>query len=119
MQLRDIAAALRKSEDVNDKLRALRNLEGALLAAPDELKHYAGKTETDALSMQMHTFDGDHRHTWQQLVHKDLFAMRVQSSWCNTVFDRVCFEAVVCAHLAAGAQRLPSCWFSKLAQSSL
>ena len=42
MQLRDLAAALRKSEDVNDKLRALRNLEGALLAAPDELKHYAG-----------------------------------------------------------------------------
>lgn len=42
MQLRDLAAALRKSEDVNDKLRALKSLEGALLAAPDELKHYAG-----------------------------------------------------------------------------
>ncbi len=42
MQLRDLAAALRKSEDVNEKLRALKNLEGALLAAPDELKHYAG-----------------------------------------------------------------------------
>ena len=44
MQLRDIAAALRKSEDVNDKLRALKNLEGALLAAPDELKHHAGQS---------------------------------------------------------------------------
>ena len=43
MQLRDLAAALRKSENVDDKLRALRNLEGALLAAPDELKHYASK----------------------------------------------------------------------------
>lgn len=42
MQLRDIAAALRKSEDVQDKLRALKLLEGALLAAPDELQHYAG-----------------------------------------------------------------------------
>lgn len=42
MQLRDVAAALRKSEDVNDKLRALRLLEGALVAAPDELRHYAG-----------------------------------------------------------------------------
>ena len=41
-QLRDLAAALRKAEEVDDKLRALRNLEGALLAAPDELKHYAG-----------------------------------------------------------------------------
>lgn len=44
MQLRDLAAALRKSEDVNDKLRALKNLEGALLAAPDELKHHAGQS---------------------------------------------------------------------------
>lgn len=44
MQLRDIAAALRKSEDVNDKLRALKNLEGALLAAPDELKHHASES---------------------------------------------------------------------------
>lgn len=44
MQLRDIAAALRKSEDVNDKLRALKNLEGALLAAPDEVKHHAGES---------------------------------------------------------------------------
>ena len=43
LQLRDLAAALRKSEDVNDKLRALKHLEGALLASPDELKHYAGK----------------------------------------------------------------------------
>ena len=43
MQLRDLAAALRMSVDVNDKLRPLRNLEGALLAAPDELKHYAGE----------------------------------------------------------------------------
>ena len=43
MQLRDIAAALRKSEEVKDKLRALRLLEGALLAAPDELTHYAGE----------------------------------------------------------------------------
>ena len=43
MQLRDLAAALRKSEDVKDKLRALRKLEGAVLAAPDELKHYAGE----------------------------------------------------------------------------
>jgi len=42
-QLRDLAAALRKAEEVDDKLRALRNLEGALLAAPDELKHYAGE----------------------------------------------------------------------------
>ena len=44
MQMRDIAAALRKSEDVNDKLRALKNLEGALLAAPDELKHHASES---------------------------------------------------------------------------
>ena len=44
MQLRDIAGALRKSEDVNDKLRALKHLEGALLAAPDELKHHAGQS---------------------------------------------------------------------------
>ena len=44
MQLRDLAAALRKSEDVSDKLRALKNLEGALLAAPDELKHHAGQS---------------------------------------------------------------------------
>ena len=43
MQLRDLAAALRKSEDVADKLRALKHLEGALLAAPDELKHYTGQ----------------------------------------------------------------------------
>ena len=42
-QLRDLAAALRKAEEVDDKLRALKNLEGALLAAPDELKHYAGE----------------------------------------------------------------------------
>ncbi|DBA73958.1 hypothetical protein WJX77_002142 [Trebouxia sp. C0004] len=42
-QLRDLAAALRKAEEVDDKLRALRKLEGALLAAPDELKHYAGE----------------------------------------------------------------------------
>ena len=42
-QLRDLAAALRKAEEVDDKLRALRNLEGTLLAAPDELKHYAGE----------------------------------------------------------------------------
>ncbi len=42
-QLRDLAAALRKAEEVDDKLRALRNLEGALLVAPDELKHYAGE----------------------------------------------------------------------------
>ena len=42
-QLRDLAAALRKAEEVDDKLRALKNLEGALLAAPDELKHYAGQ----------------------------------------------------------------------------
>lgn len=42
-QLRDLAAALRKAEEVDDKLRALRNLERALLAAPDELKHYAGE----------------------------------------------------------------------------
>ena len=60
MQLRDIAAALRKSEDVNDKLRALRNLEGALLAAPDELKHYAGKDKTGALSM--HIICTNHMH---------------------------------------------------------
>lgn len=53
MQLRDIAAALRKSEDVNDKLRALKHLEGALLAAPDELKHHAGLS---ALCHQMTYF---------------------------------------------------------------
>ena len=50
MQLRDLAAALRKSEDVNDKLKALRNLEGALLAAPDELKHYAGESLSPNMS---------------------------------------------------------------------
>lgn len=49
MQLRDIAAALRKSEEVKDKLRALRLLEGALLAAPDELQHYAGECMSVAI----------------------------------------------------------------------
>ena len=48
MQLRDIAAALRKSDEVKDKLRALRLLEGALLAAPDELQHYAGECTSAA-----------------------------------------------------------------------
>ena len=54
MQLRDIVAALRKSEDVYDKLRALKNLEGALLAAPDELKHHAGVSVTTHRMRKVH-----------------------------------------------------------------
>jgi len=42
MQLRDVAAALRKQDDVNGVLAALRLVDGLVEAAPDELGQYAG-----------------------------------------------------------------------------
>ncbi|KAA6428351.1 MAG: hypothetical protein FRX49_01946 [Trebouxia sp. A1-2] len=62
-QLRDLAAALRKAEEVDDKLRALRNLEGALLAAPDELKHYAGELSRALLHVRTPGWADDEAQT--------------------------------------------------------
>lgn len=42
MQLRDVAAALRKQDDVSGVLAALKLVDGLIEAAPDELDHYAG-----------------------------------------------------------------------------
>ena len=42
MQLRDVAAALRKQDDVNGVLAALKLVDGLIEAAPDELGQYAG-----------------------------------------------------------------------------
>jgi hypothetical protein len=42
MQLRDVAAALRKQDDVNGVLAALKLVDGLIEAVPDELGQYAG-----------------------------------------------------------------------------
>jgi len=42
MQLRDVAAALRKQDDVNGVLAALKLVDGLIEAAPNELGQYAG-----------------------------------------------------------------------------
>lgn len=42
LQLRDVAAALRKEDDVAGVLAALALVDGLLEAAPDELDQYAG-----------------------------------------------------------------------------
>ena len=44
MQLRDVAAALRKQDDVNGVLAALKLVDRLIEAAPDELGQYAGAT---------------------------------------------------------------------------
>ena len=74
MQLRDLAAALRKSEDVSDKLRALKNLEGALLAAPDELKHYASQSLLCQLDCS--PAPADMRHPFFSHVHASVMIWR-------------------------------------------
>lgn len=42
LQLRDVAAALRKQDDVNGVLKALQQAGPLVAAAPDELSAYAG-----------------------------------------------------------------------------
>lgn len=42
LQLRDVAAALRKGDDVNGVLAALQQAGPLIAAAPDELRMYAG-----------------------------------------------------------------------------
>lgn len=42
LQLRDVAALLRKGDDPNSVLKGLNAIEPLLDAAPDELGHYAG-----------------------------------------------------------------------------
>ena len=50
MQLRDVAAALRKQDDVNGVLAALKLVDGLIEAAPDELGQYAGVQHATSLS---------------------------------------------------------------------
>ena len=42
MQLRDVAAALRKQDDASGVLAALKLVDSLVEAAPDELDQYAG-----------------------------------------------------------------------------
>jgi hypothetical protein len=42
LQLRDVAAALRKQDDVNGVLKALQQAGPLVAAGPDELSTYAG-----------------------------------------------------------------------------
>ena len=45
MQLRDVAAALRKQDDVNGVLGALKLVDGLIEAEPNELGQYAGAVQ--------------------------------------------------------------------------
>lgn len=51
LQLRDVSAALRKSDDVNGVLKALQQAGPLIAAAPDELSAYAGVIRSCGLAL--------------------------------------------------------------------
>ena len=78
LQLRDVAAALRKQDDVNGVLKALQQAGPLVAAAPDELSAYAGAAHSNG-------FQGFARKVVQRFL-----STRVQRPTCKMSGQRCC-----------------------------